>query len=74
MTTAAVGIEDPDNPIGAKGVGEPVQGCAASALVCAISEALGGYTFNRVPVMPDMIVNAAAGRDPSHTPLQVNTA
>jgi CO/xanthine dehydrogenase Mo-binding subunit len=74
MRTAAVEIEDPDNPIGAKGVGEPVQGCAAAALVCAISEALGGHTFNRVPVMPDMIVNAAAGRGPSHTPLQVNTA
>ncbi len=74
MTTSAVEIEDPDNPIGAKGVGEPVQGCAAAALLCAISEALGGHTFNRVPVMPDMIVNAAAGRDQSHSPLQVNTA
>jgi CO/xanthine dehydrogenase Mo-binding subunit len=74
MQTAAVEIEDPDNPIGAKGIGEPVQGCAAAALLCAISEALGGHVFNRVPVMPDMIVNAAAGRDPSHGPLQVNTA
>jgi CO/xanthine dehydrogenase Mo-binding subunit len=74
MTTAAVGIEDPDNPIGAKGVGEPVQGCCASALICAISTALGGHVFNRVPVMPDMIVNAASGQAPSHTPLQVNTA
>jgi len=74
MSSAAVGIEDPDNPIGAKGVGEPVQGCAAAALLCAISEALGGHTFNRVPVMPDMIVNAASGREQSHGPLQVNTA
>jgi CO/xanthine dehydrogenase Mo-binding subunit len=74
MQTAAVEIEDPDNPIGAKGIGEPVQGCAASALLCAISEALGGHVFNRAPVLPDMIVNAAAGREPSHGPLQVNTA
>ena len=74
MQTAAVGIEDPDNPIGAKGVGEPVQGCAGAALLCAISSALGGHVFNRVPVLPDMIVNAAAGRTPSHGPLQVNTA
>jgi CO/xanthine dehydrogenase Mo-binding subunit len=74
MQTAAVEIEDPDNPIGAKGIGEPVQGCAAAALLCAISNALGGHVFNRVPVMPDMIVNAAAGRAPSHQPLQVNTA
>jgi CO/xanthine dehydrogenase Mo-binding subunit len=74
MQTAAVEIEDPDNPVGAKGMGEPVQGCAAAALLCAISEALGGHVFNRVPVMPDMIVNAASGRAPSHRPLQVNTA
>jgi len=74
MQTSAVELEDPDNPIGAKGIGEPVQGCAAAALVCAISDALGGHTFNRTPVMPDMIVNAAAGRDASHAPLDVNTA
>jgi xanthine dehydrogenase molybdenum-binding subunit len=74
MQTAAVEIEDPDNPIGAKGIGEPVQGCAAAALLCAISNALDGHVFNRVPVMPDMIVNAASGRAQSHQPLQVNTA
>ncbi len=74
MQTAAVEIGDPDNPIGAKGIGEPVQGCAGAALLCAISDALGGHMFNRTPVMPDMIVNAAAGRDPSHGPLDVNTA
>jgi CO/xanthine dehydrogenase Mo-binding subunit len=74
MRTAAVDIPDPMNPIGAKGIGEPVQGCAAAALVCAISEALGGHYFNRTPVVADMIVNAAAGRDQSHGPLDVNTA
>ena len=74
MQTAAVDIADPMNPIGAKGIGEPVQGCAAAALVCAISEALGGHYFNRTPVVADMIVNAATGRDQSHGPLDVNTA
>ena len=39
-----------------------------------IADALGGHYFNRVPVLPDMIVNAAAGRDQSHKPLQVSTA
>jgi CO/xanthine dehydrogenase Mo-binding subunit len=71
---AAVDLADPQNPIGAKGVGEPVQGCAAAALLCAITDALGGHVFNRTPVLPDMIVNAAAGRPQSHRPLQVNTA
>jgi CO/xanthine dehydrogenase Mo-binding subunit len=74
MHAAAVDIADPMNPIGAKGIGEPVQGCAAAALVCAISEALGGHYFNRTPVVADMIVNAAAGRSQSHGPLDVNTA
>jgi len=47
---------------------------ASAALLCALSEALGGHYFNRVPVMPDMIVNAAARREQSHKPLQVSTA
>ena len=73
MHAAAVDIPDPMNPVGAKGIGEPVQGCAAAALVCAISEACGHY-FNRTPVVADMVVNAVAGREQSHTPLAVNTA
>jgi CO/xanthine dehydrogenase Mo-binding subunit len=71
---AAVDIADPQNPVGSKGIGEPVQGCAAAALLCAISDALDGHYFNRTPVVTDMIVNAAAGRVQSHRPLQVNTA
>lgn len=69
----AVDIPDPQNPVGAKGIGEPLMGCATSALLCAISDALGGHYFNRTPVVPDMIVNAAAGQEQSHSPLQVNT-
>ena len=74
MESFAVGAADPQNPVGAKGVGEPVQGSAAAAVLCAISDALGGHYFNRAPVVPDMIVNAAAGREQSHGPLQANTA
>jgi CO/xanthine dehydrogenase Mo-binding subunit len=74
MTTGAVEVADPQNPVGAKGVGEPVEGCAAAALLGAISDALGGHYFNRTPVMADHIVNAAAGRPQSNKPLQVNTA
>jgi xanthine dehydrogenase molybdenum-binding subunit len=70
----AVDLADPQNPVGIKGIGEPVQGCAAAALLCAISDALGGHVFNRTPVVADMIVNAASGREQSHQPLQVNTA
>ena len=73
MDSASVNIADPQNPVGAKGVGEPVMGSAASALICAISDALGGHYFNRTPIVTDMIVNAAAGRPQSYKPLQVNT-
>jgi CO/xanthine dehydrogenase Mo-binding subunit len=73
MQWAAVDQADPNNPVGVKGVGEPLMGCAAAALLCAISEALGGHYFNRTPIVADMIVNAAAGRPQAHRPLQVNT-
>ena len=73
MTAGAVNIPDPQNPVGTKGLGEPVMGSAASALVCAISDALGGHYFNRTPIVTDMILNAASGQDQSHKSLQVNT-
>ena len=73
IQTDAVDKPDPSSPLGTKGIGEPVLGASATALLCAISDALGGHVFNRTPVSPDMIVNAAASRPQSHRPLQVNT-
>jgi CO/xanthine dehydrogenase Mo-binding subunit len=73
MGASAVDKADPMNPVGSRGVGEPVMGCAAAALLCAISDALGGHYFNRTPVVADMIINAVNGRAQSHKPLQVNT-
>jgi len=70
--TSAVDLPDPSSPLGTKGIGEPLLGCAASALLCAISEAIGGYVFNRTPVVPDMILNHLAGRPQAHGVLQVN--
>ena len=72
MRVTAIDKPDPSSPLGTKGIGEPLLGCAGAALLCAFSEALGGHVFNRVPVMPDMIVNHVAGRAPSHGPLQTN--
>jgi CO/xanthine dehydrogenase Mo-binding subunit len=73
MEWGAVDIADPQSPLGTRGMGEPVMGCAASALVSAISDALGGHYFNRTPIVTDMIVNALAGQEQSHKPLQVAT-
>jgi len=74
MSWAGVEIPDPQNPVGAKGVGEPIQGCAAAALVCAISNAMGGHLFNRVPVTTDMIINVAKGDVAATRTLRTNTA
>ena len=73
MGWAATDIADPQNPVGAKGIGEPLMGCATAALLSAISDALGGHYFNRTPVVRDMIINAAAGRTQSYTPLAANS-
>ena len=70
MFTDAVDKPDPSNPVGAKGIGEPLLGASASALLCAISDAMGGHVFNRTPVVPDMIVNQLAGRPQPRKPLQ----
>ncbi len=72
MQVSGVDKPDPTGALGTKGIGEPLLGCAAASLLCAISDALGGHVFNRTPVMPDMILNHAAGRAPSHRPLQAN--
>jgi CO/xanthine dehydrogenase Mo-binding subunit len=73
MFTDAVDKPDPSNPVGAKGIGEPLMGASASALLCAISDAMGGHVFNRTPVLPDMIVNQLAGRPQPRKPLTINT-
>ncbi len=65
---------DPTSPMGTKGIGEPPLGAAASALLCAISDALGGHVFNRTPVKADMILNVVSKQAPSHKPLQIHTA
>ena len=58
--------------MGVRGIGEPLMGCAAAALLSAISDALGGIYFNRTPIVPDMIINALANQDQSYKPLQIS--
>lgn len=70
--TDAVNIADPQNPFGARGIGEPAMGCSVAALQSAISDALDGHIFGRTPISPDMVVNHVMGRDQSFLPLQTN--
>ncbi len=69
----AVDQPDAQNPMGMKGIGEPLEGAASAALITAISDALGGHMFNRTPIVSDMILNAAEGLPQSHKPLSTNT-
>jgi len=73
MVNAASEIPDPFNPFGARGVGEPSQGCAVAAMTSAIAHALDGHMFNRVPVTSDMIVNHVAQNGYGPEALKLNT-
>ena len=70
--TDAVDLPDPQNPFGARGIGEPAMGCAQAAMASAIADALDGHWFGRTPVSPDMVVNHVADRPQSFKPLQTN--
>ena len=65
-------LPDPQNPFGARGIGEPAMGCSVAALQSAIADAMDGQIFGRSPVSPDMVVNHVAERDQSFLPLQIN--
>jgi CO/xanthine dehydrogenase Mo-binding subunit len=73
--THAAYVNKPDlqSPLGTKGMGEPPLGSTAAAVVCAISDALGGHYFKRTPISPDMIINTLAKQPQAHKPLQVNS-
>jgi CO/xanthine dehydrogenase Mo-binding subunit len=72
VQTGWVDLPDPENPVGARGIGEPTQGAVCAALNAAISDALGGHIFNAAPVTTDMIINHLAGTSEEWTPLAQN--
>jgi CO/xanthine dehydrogenase Mo-binding subunit len=56
MGWAALGIPDPQTPVGAKGVGEAAMGAGSAAVLCALADAIGDDVLRRTPATPDMIV------------------
>ena len=56
MEWAAVGIPDPQTPVGAKGVGEAAMGAGSAAVLSALADAIGEDVLRRTPATPDMIV------------------
>lgn len=53
----AIDLPDPQNPVGAKGIGEPPVGAGSGALVCAIEDALGGLSPTHTPLTPDKVLS-----------------
>ena len=58
MTTEALGLPDPETPVGARGVGEPPVGAGYGAVLNAIANAVGEEVFRRAPVTPDIILTS----------------
>jgi len=72
IQTGWVDLPDPENPVGARGVGEPAQGSVSAALTAAITDALDGHIFGASPITADMIINHVAGTSENSVPLAQN--
>jgi xanthine dehydrogenase molybdenum-binding subunit len=68
---AAVGIPDPETPVGSRGIGEPPVGAGAGVIISALYDALG-IAVNRTPITPDKILNALEGGATGYTSLQTH--
>ena len=72
MQWVAANEPDPFNPLGARGIGEPAVGAGTGAVVCAIADAMG-ESFNRTPIMSDLILTKAESLTPRVTRLATHT-
>jgi xanthine dehydrogenase molybdenum-binding subunit len=72
MAWDAVGIPDPETPVGARGIGEPPVASGCCSVLNAISDALGDNVFVRAPVLVDHIIKAIETKKPGQFPLTAN--
>jgi CO/xanthine dehydrogenase Mo-binding subunit len=72
LRAVALGIPDPETPIGARGVGEPPVGAGYGAVLNAISDAVGVDVFRRAPVTSDLILMSLEHGRRMHEPLQAH--
>ncbi len=57
----ALGLPDPETPVGARGIGEPPVGAGYAAIMNAIASAVGDEMFRRSPVTADIILTSLEG-------------
>jgi CO/xanthine dehydrogenase Mo-binding subunit len=69
MHTEALGLADPETPIGARGVGEPPVGAGYGSVLNAIADALGEDVFRRAPVTLDIVLTSLEHGRRMHEPL-----
>jgi CO/xanthine dehydrogenase Mo-binding subunit len=69
MKTDWLGIPDPGNPVGARGVGEPPVGSGYGSVLNAIADALGDEVFRRAPVTADIVLTSLEYGRHGHEPL-----
>jgi CO/xanthine dehydrogenase Mo-binding subunit len=72
MEWAAVEIPDPETPVGARGIGEPPVAAGCSAVLNAITAAVGDEVFRRAPVNPDGILASLEAGKPMLSALTAN--
>lgn len=70
MKAVALGIADPETPVGARGVGEPPVGAGYGAVLNAIADAIGVDAFRRAPVTSDVVLTSLVNGKRMHEPLQ----
>src|SRR5436190_1164779 len=69
MQTLALGLADPETPVGARGVGEPPVGAGYGSVLNAIADAVGEEIFRRAPVMADIVLTSLENGRRMHDPL-----
>jgi CO/xanthine dehydrogenase Mo-binding subunit len=69
MPAVALGIPDPETPVGARGVGEPPVGAGYGAVLNAIADAIGVDAFRRAPVTSDVVLMSLTHGRRMHPPL-----
>jgi xanthine dehydrogenase molybdenum-binding subunit len=72
MEWAALDIPDPETPVGSRGIGEPPVGGGCSAILNALSDAVGDEVFRRAPVNADTILASLEAGRPMQHPLMAH--
>lgn len=72
MQWAALDIPDPETPVGARGIGEPPVGGGCSAILNALTAAVGDEVIRRAPVTPDQILASLQAGKPVYAGLKAD--